>query len=135
MARWWRLIELVIWHCFEYRDWIVSEVSMGSAVMGTTGWVAEGASSGTVAFEVSRVVDLTIEEVAGTERHSRRGYELEAATQDGDSGAGAYDVAGRLIGVVFASGPDEDTTWVTASSEIEDFISGIDRTVDFVPCS
>jgi S1-C subfamily serine protease len=87
-----------------------------------SGRIVGAATSGTIPFTVEDVVSLTIEEVLGTERHSRAGYALEAATADGDSGAGAYDDADRLIGIVFATGEDGETSWVTAASEIEDFL-------------
>ena len=99
------------------------------------GWVVGGLASGTVGFEVRRVVDLSIEEVGGTERHRRRGYELAATTRDGDSGAGVYDAVGNLIGVVFASGPEDDTTWVTASNEIEQFLAGVEPDSNYDLCS
>lgn len=103
-----------------------SSLDTSSVTKGARGLVVGGSGSGTVPFEVKGVVELTIEDVLGAERHSRRGYELEAVTRDGDSGAGAYDEQGRLIGIVFATGQDGSTTWVTASSEIEDFLSTIE---------
>lgn len=105
------------------------------ASTGDSGLVVGGARSGTVTYEVRRVIELTIEEVLGTERHSRSGYELAAVTGDGDSGSGVYDAEGRLVGMVFATGPDEGTTWVTAAIEIEDFLASLSEYQDFVPCS
>jgi S1-C subfamily serine protease len=99
------------------------------------GSIVGAASSGTVAFEVRGVVELTIEEVFGTERYSRSGYELSASTADGDSGAGAYDDEGRLIGIVFATGEDGTTTWVTASSEIEEFLSQVEPSDTYPLCN
>ena len=110
-------------------------VEASVAFSGDKGLMVGGATSGTVGYEVRRVVELTIEEVLGTERHSRSGYEIAAVTGDGDSGSGVYDEEGRLIGMVFATGPDEDTTWVTAAEEIEAFVASIPDQVDFEPCS
>lgn len=101
---------------------------------GTQGHIVGAASSGTVPFEVRRRVDLTIEEILGTERHSRAGYELAALTTDGDSGAGAYDEEQRLIGIVFAAGRDGETSWLTASDEIDDFLSGVGPDDSYEPC-
>lgn len=104
----------------------VPSLEFSSVTKGARGLIVGGSRSGTVPFVVKGVVELTIEDVVGAERHSRRGYELEAATSDGDSGAGAYDEMGRLIGIVFATGQDGSTTWVTASSEIEDFLATVE---------
>lgn len=79
-----------------------------------------------VPFEVRLVARLTTEAILGDERHSRVGYELGAATRTGDSGAGAYDDRGRLIGILFATEAAGDTAWVTASRELEDFLAGVD---------
>lgn len=113
----------------------VSAVEMSAAEKGASGLIVGAAVSGTVSFEIRGVVDLTIEEVFGTARHSRRGYELAASTADGDSGAGAYDEQDRLIGVVFATGQDGATTWVTASSEVEEFLFEVEPSDTYPLCS
>lgn len=112
----------------------IPAIAMGTAVKGAHGSIIGGATSGTVAFEVEGVVELTIEEVFGTARHARSGYQLAAGTSDGDSGAGAYDEHNRLIGIVFATGQEGKTTWVTASSEIEDFIAGVGPSDEYALC-
>lgn len=112
----------------------IPDVETGSVSAGARGRIVGAAASGTVPFEVRRYVDLTIEEILGTERHSRLGYELAARTADGDSGAGAYDEANRLIGMVFASGPDEKTTWLTASTEIFDLIATVGPADEYELC-
>lgn len=109
-------------------------VELSSVEAGATGSIVEGATSGTVAFEIEKVVSLSIEEVLGTERHARLGYELKAATTTGDSGAGAYDDTGRLIGIVFATSEDGESTWVTASAEIGDFLSAHDADSTEIVC-
>lgn len=101
------------------------EVETALVDSGAEGQIVDGAASGSVPFEVTRRVNLTIEEILGTERHARLGYELAAITGDGDSGAGAYDEENRLIGIVFATGRDGGTTWLTASGEIGDFLSTV----------
>lgn len=110
------------------------EVESVIADSGAAGQVVGGAASGTVPFEVRRRVELTIEEILGTERHARLGYELAAATDDGDSGAGAYDEENRLIGIVFAAGKDGRTTWLTASGEIEDFLATVAPSDEYPLC-
>ncbi len=104
----------------------IPDVEMASVGVGAEGLIVGGAASGTVPFEVKQVVSLTIEEVLGTDRHSRLGYELAAETVDGDSGAGAYDDENRLIGIVFATGQEGESSWITSSAEIQDFIDSDD---------
>jgi len=98
-------------------------IEMSSAGTGAEGFIVGAAASGTVPFEVKEVVSLSIEEVLGTERHNRLGYELEASTRRGDSGAGAYDGENRLIGIVFATGEEGESSWITSSAEIEGFLA------------
>lgn len=101
---------------------------------GERGHIVGSAASGTVPFEVKRRVNLTIEDVLGTDRHARLGYEVAAVTTDGDSGAGAYDGENRLVGLVFAVGEDGATSWLTASSEIEDLLASIGPSDSFELC-
>jgi hypothetical protein len=77
---------------------------------------------------------VSIEEVLGTERHNRVGYEIDAATASGDSGAGAYDETDRLIGIVFATSADGATTWLSAGVEIQDFLAGVDADAAPIVC-
>ena len=109
----------------------ISVVETATVGKGAGGLIVGGAASGTVPFKVKEVVTLTIEEVFGTDRHSRKGYAIEAVTASGDSGAGAYDDEHRLIGIVFATGQDEATSWITSSAETSDFLS--DHTTDVTP--
>jgi S1-C subfamily serine protease len=110
------------------------EVDVATADTGTSGHIVGAAASGTVPFEVKRRVNLRIEDVLGTERHSRLGYEVSAVTTDGDSGAGAYDDDGGLVGIVFATGRDGATSWLTASDEIEAFRSSLEPNSSFAVC-
>lgn len=83
------------------------------------GAVAVGMASGSVPAEVLRRVTLSVDEVRGTERSRRSGYELAASIDGGDSGAGLFDRDGRLVGVVFAVPTERDgIAWATGSSEI-----------------
>lgn len=100
----------------------MSSVVTAAADTATVGLIVEGSSSGTVPFTVKRAVNLSTEEILGTELSSRLGYELDAITATGDSGAGAYNDSNELIGMVFATGTAGDSTWITASSEIEAFL-------------
>jgi hypothetical protein len=126
------------------RDLAVLRLATGSGLphvatatvdAGTSGLIVGAAASGTVPFEVKRRVNLTIEEILGTDRHARLGYEVATVTTDGDSGAGAYDEQDRLIGIVFATGRDGETTWLTASPEIEDFLATTSPSSTYPVCS
>lgn len=110
------------------------DVETSTAAKGDKGLIVGGATSGTGPFEVERMVDLTIEDVLGTDRHDRLGYELAAATDKGDSGAGAYDEEGRLIGIVFATSDEGAATWVTASTEIDDFVATVGPAETYALC-
>lgn len=101
----------------------IPDIELSDAARGATGLIVGGAASGTVAFEVKDVVSLSIEEVLGSARHSRSGYELRSVTTTGDSGAGVYDPEHRLIGIVFATGRDGESTWITSSAEVEGFLA------------
>ena len=97
------------------------EVAPVSPTGPTAGRIVNGASSGDVLATIRRAARISIEEVLGTKRHERLGYELAAETTGGDSGAGFYDEAGRLLGMVFATSDEGKTTWATASSEVISF--------------
>ena len=72
---------------------------------------------------VDRLVQIDIDDVRETSRSVRAGYAVAARTRAGDSGAGAFDGDGQLIGIVFAvSSDDPDRTWITAASELKDFL-------------
>ncbi len=113
----------------------VPPVATSSAGRGDDGRIVGGAASGTVPFEVTDVVRISIEEILGNERHKRLGYELAAVTTTGDSGAGAYDNENRLVGIVFATSDDGATTWITSSGEIEAFLAAHDPESAAIPCN
>lgn len=98
-------------------------VESASSGAGASGLIVGGAASGTVPFQVNDVVRISIEEILGSERHSRLGYKLDAITTTGDSGAGAYDEDNRLIGIVFATSDEGETTWITSSAVAEEFLA------------
>ncbi len=102
------------------------------AEVGDTGRIIGGVTAPSIVYTVEDRVALTIEEVLGTSRHRRLGYRLRANTGDGDSGAGAFDDAGRLVGIVFATGGG--STWVTAAWEVEDFLARHRDAVDPLIC-
>lgn len=110
------------------------DIEVSKIGRGATGLIVGGAASGTVEFEVKDVVSLSIEEVLGSDRHSRSGYELQAATTTGDSGAGAFDLENRLIGIVFATGRDGESTWVTSSVELGGFLTKNTRNLAPIVC-
>jgi|TARA_B100002003_G_scaffold31696_1_gene26792 S1-C subfamily serine protease len=102
----------------------VSPVAMADSRVAGRALIVGGARSGTVEADIRRSVPIAIEEVGGQDRYQRDGYEVEAATGRGDSGAGLFDDDGFLLGVVFATATDDDrTTWITASSEIEEVLA------------
>lgn len=100
---------------------------IGVAGAGNGGRVVGALTSGTVDMTVRQRVKVNIEAVLGTERATRLGYEVEVATATGDSGAGVYDLEGRLLGMVFAVSAEGGTTWVTAAEELDRFVSRVDR--------
>ena len=84
-----------------------------------------GGQSGDVDGVAVRAVDITIEEVGGTDRVVRDGYELEADLVKGDSGAGVFSGDGGLGGIVFAvSRRTGGVTWISDASEVRDLLDG-----------
>jgi len=70
------------------------------------------------------VVPIRIQEVLGTDRHTRAALSLEAASSDGESGGGVWSIDGRLVGVVFGHTTSEpERGWATSSSVIEAFLA------------
>ncbi len=85
--------------------------------------VVAAARSGDIDATVTMATVIEMDEVRGTRRSTRDGYLLRAETLPGDSGAGLYDGAGRLSGVLFAVSTDDgERTWATAAVEVEDFL-------------
>lgn len=84
----------------------VAPVDLADAAAGATLRLVGGAVSGDLEAPVLRAAVLVVDEVRGAERHRRGGYELGVAVERGDSGAGLFDAAGRLVGVLFARSAD-----------------------------
>jgi len=107
-------------------------LALANAAAGDVGRIVGASASGTIPYLIRRAVDITIDRIGGEGGHERIGYELEATSRTGDSGAGAYDDQGRLIGIVFATSDDgTGATWITASSEVGGFLTD-DRTGPWV---
>ncbi len=92
----------------------LAQVQAGDAVR-----VVGGATSGTVDALVERVLAMTVDDVRSTTRSTRSGFQLDAAIDGGDSGAGVFDGDGRLVGIVFAV-PSEgsDATFAVDATEV-----------------
>jgi S1-C subfamily serine protease len=90
--------------------------------------VVASATSGDLEAEVTSVATLEIDEVRGTARHRRSGYELSGPVAVGDSGAGVFD-DDRLAGLVFAiSNERDDVGFAVDADEIGRFLDdGADR--------
>jgi S1-C subfamily serine protease len=102
----------------------LSHPSPGLAEAGDRGTIVGGATSGDVPFVVTDRTTIEIDEVRGTGRARRRAYVLAAATAPGDSGAGLFDVEGRLVGLLFAESAGRDgRSWATAGDELDRFLS------------
>ncbi len=105
-----------------------SPPDIAAAVAGDTLRMVGAHASGTTAAAVVRAVDITIDAIGDDPGHRRYGYELDAATATGDSGAGLYDRQGRLVGVVFATstgdgaGDGTGSTWATAGGHVRDLL-------------
>lgn len=110
-------------------------VGLGVLAAGDSGEMVGGALSGTVAFETLQVASLSIEEVLGTDRHSRVGYQLAVGAGEGDSGAGIYTEDGVLAAMLFATEPDEAIGWATASTEIRALLDGPRQTFQCDPAA
>lgn len=97
--------------------------SSGAVAAGQTGRIVGAATSGQVEVTVIESLLIEMDDVRSTTRSTRRGYLVEAVTTAGDSGAGFYHLDGRLLGLLFAvSTTDDGRSWITASSEIDDFL-------------
>ncbi len=101
-----------------------SEVEFVQLEVGESATLIEGASSGSVAVQVLRRASLNVDEVRGTERSSRAGYELAAVIDGGDSGAGVFDQQGRLAAIVFATSTERDgIAWAIRAEELESVLA------------
>ncbi len=70
---------------------------------------------GDLDWSIARAVTIRFSDIYDEGVHERAGYELEAAIERGDSGAGLFADDGSLGGVVFASSlRADDRAWATA---------------------
>lgn len=84
------------------------------------------------AFRVVRRVNLNISDIYDVGEHRRRGYELVATVDPGDSGAVLFGPDGRAGGVVFASSRrDEQRAWATDIAELDALVAAV--TADAAP--
>ncbi len=104
-------------------DAAIPRLKLREASAGEEGLIVGATRSGTMDFVIASKTRIEIEEVRGTARTRRSGYQLEAMTEPGDSGAGLYDDAGHLVGVLFAvSTNDHGRSWAVSANEVEAFL-------------
>lgn len=98
-------------------------VRLAAAVSDDEVSIEGGLSSGKTDAAVVSTPTIRIEEVLGTTRVERRGLELRAQLDEGDSGAGVFDFQHRLVGIVFAVNDDRDgVAWAVATAEVESLL-------------
>lgn len=56
-----------------------------------------------VPVEIARTITIFTSDIYGEGRHERKGMELRAEIDPGDSGAGVIDAQGEVVGIVFSS--------------------------------
>lgn len=103
---------------------VATPIELAGAAAGEPVRVVGGATSGTVDATVERVLSIDVDDVRSTSRSVRSGFELDAAIDGGDSGAGVFDGDGRLVGVVFAvPTARSDATFAVAATEVAAVLS------------
>lgn len=76
-----------------------------------------------IPFTVRRLIVATGGDIYERGDHRRDALDLAADIGPGDSGAGAFDDAGKLVGVMFASSVNTDfTSYAVAASEVAAFV-------------
>lgn len=104
-------------------------VSAGDAVS-----IEGGLSSGNTVAEVASTPTIRVEEVLGTRRVERKGIELHAQLDEGDSGAGVFDAQHRLVGILFAVNDERDgVAWAVAAAEVESLMKADHGAWECVP--
>ncbi len=112
----------------------LSAVEIGDVAAGEQVTIVDAASSGSVDAVVRRRVVIDIDEVRGTERHERDGYELDATISSGDSGAGVFDARGRLAAIVFAEPTERDgITYAVGGAELDAVLGAEERRYECRP--
>ena len=103
---------------------------------------ADAGGAGTDASIVSparilRTVNLRITDIYNDQSGLRRGLELDAEVDPGDSGAALFDPEGRITGMIFSDSREHPSVaYATASTELEQLLDGLsadDRAPD-QPC-
>lgn len=98
------------------------EVLLGEAEAGQQVTYVNGSGDVQTA-EVTRRVEIRIEEERSTVRSSRFGFEIDTSVELGDSGAGVFDDRGRLIGVIFGvSLSRDDRSFAVRTQEITELL-------------
>jgi Trypsin-like peptidase domain len=95
-------------------------LTFGSATKGDSGWVTllRDDTLKPTRVRVIRPVTIITEDIYVNGRVTRRGYEIEAATRPGDSGA-AVTVGGKVIGLLWSrSRLSDNRAWVTDTSTL-----------------
>ncbi len=86
--------------------------------------IAGGGPSDPTDTTILRGVEVRIEAVRSEERISRIGYEVDVRVELGDSGAGVYNEADQLIGIVFGrAAEDEDRSFVVGQEAISTILT------------
>ena len=105
-----------------------SPIVLRSARSGDVIELAGGGPSAATSASITRPVDVRIEAVRSTERISRVGYEIDVTVQLGDSGGGAFNDDGALVGIIYArSVVREDRSFLVGPEEIAETLE-LDRT-------
>ncbi len=99
-------------------------VEFAAASTGEGLTIIGGGPSPSFEASVLRPVEVRIEEVRSTTRSSRLAYELDTRVALGDSGSGAFNPQGRMVGAVFGRIQSEgNRSFIVQSSEIVDFLA------------
>ncbi len=80
-----------------------------------------------ISTEIERRVEVRIEAVRSTRRTSRLGYEVDVRVELGDSGGGAYNADGDLVGLIFGRDPDSSPRSFVVGREALDVMLAGDR--------
>lgn len=95
-------------------------LTFGSATKGDSGWVTllRNDALKPTRVRVIRPVNISTEDIYVSGRVTRLGYEIEAATRPGDSGA-AVTVGGKVIGLLWSrSRLSDNRAWVTDTTTL-----------------
>ncbi len=87
-------------------------------------------------IRISRTINIVSTDIYGEGEHRRRGLELEADIDAGDSGGAVVDARGDVVGIVFsASRRQLDVAYAVSAVELEDLVAAAGTVaVDTGPC-